>query len=310
MFIINPDPYSLPAYRIGPFRTSDIGVNHSLPDSDLIDDYFRERFNGRDYFYTYNGRSAISLALEYLNPSADEVVTILTTSGNFYISSCVTNEIEKFCRWSREIVPETRIILVNHEFGYPFTEWSPLMDTGLPIIEDCAGSFFSTDRDHTIGRIGDFVIYSFPKMFPMQIGGLLVSSKELKGIGNNKMSGPLLRHIKNALSHYIPDRDIIIGQRLKNYQYLKEKFFSLGFSERFRFEKDVIPNVFMFRTESSKLNLPELKTFFWAHGVQCSVFYGEEAFFIPCHQALIETDLDYFFEVMKSFLKKRSNEVC
>ena len=48
----------------------------------------------------------------------------------------------------------------------------------MPIIEDCAGSFFSKDKKDTIGKIGDFVIYSFPKMFPLQIGGLLLSNQK------------------------------------------------------------------------------------------------------------------------------------
>ena len=167
MFIINPDPYSLPTYRIGPFRTIDLSVNHCLPESNLIDDYFNTRFNNREFIYTENGRKAINLALTSYNLEKDDVVTIITTSGNFYISGCVTSEIEKFCKWSREIKPETKILFVNHEFGYPIIELHKLKDYNLPIIEDCAGSFFSNDNNDTIGKTGDFVIYSFPKMFPL-----------------------------------------------------------------------------------------------------------------------------------------------
>ena len=131
VFIINPDPYSLPAYRIGPFRTIDLSVNHCLPDSDLIDEYFNERFRGRDFIYTENGRKAINIALASYNLKKDDVVTILTTSGNFYISGCVTIEIEKFCKWSRDIKPETKILFVNHEFGYPFIDLQKLKDYNI-----------------------------------------------------------------------------------------------------------------------------------------------------------------------------------
>ena len=93
MFVLNPDPYSLPCYRIGPFQTRDLAVNHTLPDSDLIDDYFRDRFLNKTYVYTENGRQAIHLALGYFNLKKEDVVTILTTSGNFYISGCVTKEV-------------------------------------------------------------------------------------------------------------------------------------------------------------------------------------------------------------------------
>ena len=67
MFVLNPDPYSLPCYRIGPFQTRDLSTNHSLPDSDLIDGYFEERFKNKEYVYTVNGRKAINLALIILN---------------------------------------------------------------------------------------------------------------------------------------------------------------------------------------------------------------------------------------------------
>jgi hypothetical protein len=59
----------------------------------------------------------------------------------------------------------------------------------------------------------------------------------------------------------------------------------------------------MFRTDLHSLDLPELKKHLYAHGIQCSVFYGEEAFFIPVHQALSEQDMDYFVEVFKSFIQ-------
>ncbi len=55
----------------------------------------------------------------------DDVVTILTTSGNFYISSCVTAEIEKFCKWDREITDQTKVIFVNHK-QEAYREWNHL----------------------------------------------------------------------------------------------------------------------------------------------------------------------------------------
>jgi hypothetical protein len=57
----------------------------------------------------------------------------------------------------------------------------------------------------------------------------------------------------------------------------------------------------MFKVPSEKIDLSMLKSHFYANGIQCSVFYGERTFFIPCHQHLEETDLDYFAEVMKGY---------
>lgn len=306
MFNINPDPYSLPTYRIGPFRTIDLSINHCLPDNDLIDDYFNERFTARNFIITENGRKAINIALSSYNLNKDDIVTILTTSGNFYISGCVTHEIEKFCKWSREILPDTKILFVNHEFGFPYVGLQKLQEYKLPIIEDCAGSFFSKDTNDSIGKTGDFIIYSFPKMFPLQIGGLLLSNLPGNIDKGNQIDLPGLRHIKNVLSDQIPHKEEIIQKRISNYKYLKYRFESIGFYERFSLEPGVVPGVFMFSTHKYQIDLPELKKYYWSHGVQCSIFYGEDAFFIPVHQSLSEQDLDYFFEILKSFVKKTS----
>lgn len=304
MFVLNPDPYSLPCYRIGPFQTRDLSMNHCLPHNDLIDDYFKNRFSKKDIVYTENGREAINIALKFYCLKKEDVVTIFTTTGNFYISSCVTNEIEKFCRWSRNIIPETKVIFVNHEFGYPYVDLRKLKNHKLPIIEDCAGSFFSQDENRDIGEVGDFVIYSFPKMFPLQIGGLLVSNLSICMDKINQIDATKLRYIKNVLSHYINSEEQIIRKRICNYNYLKNRFDLLGLKERFQSEQGIVPGVFMFRLNGQKINLTELKKFFYAHGIQCSVFYGEEAFYIPTHQAINEEDIEYFYEVMKEFINQ------
>ena len=80
---------------------------------------------------------------------------------------------------------------------------------------------------------------------------------------------------------------------------MKERFAELGFKERFPLAQGDVPGVFMFSTNGTGLNLAGLKKIFWDHGIQCSVFYGEEAFFIPCHHNLNEIDLLYFIELMK-----------
>lgn len=304
MFVINPDPYSLPSYRIGPFCTRDLSLNHILPDDDLIESYFAERFGTGNYLYTYNGRQAINTALGQFNLKPDDIVTILTTSGNYYISSCVTIEIEKYCKWSREIVPGTRVLFVNHEFGYPYPEMKHLRDLNLPVIEDCAGSFFSSDKENKIGKTGDFVIYSFPKMFPIQVGGILVARDKIKDIQVTDQQPVFVRYVKNVLSRYIKDKDFIVGQRIANYMTLRNMFDTLGLPERFVLAEGNVPGVFMFNTDNYNIDLPELRKHFWGHGIQSSVFYGEHAYFIPVHQALTAHDLEYFYEVMKSFLKK------
>ena len=49
----------------------------------------------------------------------------------------------------------------------------------------------------------------------------------------------------------------------------------------------------------------KLKIFMQSNGVESSIFYGEDAFFIPVHQNLKDLDLDYFVTLIEYFVKER-----
>jgi len=301
MFIINPDPYSTPSYRIGPFITSDITNNSKLPESNAIDHYFTERFGDQRFAYTENGREAINIALSYYKLSRNDIVTILTTSNNFYISGCVTTEIERFCQWNREIVPETKVIFVNHEFGYIYPEMEHLASLGIPIIEDCCPSFFSEDAEKRAGKYGDFAVYSFSKIFPIQLGGLLVNNNNLI-TGNSAIEPGILSYIKKVISHQIIHEYKLLDKRACIFQYAVERFKQIGFTERFKWNKLTVPYALLLNNNKIVHDLPALKNYLWRHGIHSSVFYGEDAFFLPCHQNLTETDVDYFLAVTRAFI--------
>jgi hypothetical protein len=158
MFVFNPDKYMLPDYKISPFSARDIALNFKLFHDDSIDievaqNYLNHKIKNK-YELTINGKEGIHLALKSFNLQKADVITILTTSQNYYISSCVTKEIEKFCKWNREILPETKILFVNHEFGTIYPHMDELVVTGLPIIEDCCTTFFSQDEKGLVGKNG------------------------------------------------------------------------------------------------------------------------------------------------------------
>jgi dTDP-4-amino-4,6-dideoxygalactose transaminase len=157
------------------------------------------------------------------------------------------------------------------------------------------------DKNNSIGKIGDYVIYSFPKIFPVQFGGLLVSGNKKINQEKSVISAELKKNLKNTISNYIINKEKIIEKRIRNYNFLKNQFAKLNITPRFSLTKGCVPGVFMFCIEDKNTNLQNLKTYFYSHGIQCSVFYGEHAFFIPCHQNLKTNDLIYFVEVYKSF---------
>jgi dTDP-4-amino-4,6-dideoxygalactose transaminase len=270
-----------------------------LPFSARIDDYFRQRFSGRRFMYCESGRQAIHLALRALGLDRQDVVTILTTTGNFYISGCVTREIEKFCRWSREIEPQTKALLVNHEFGFAYEELRALRRFNVPIIEDAAHAFASNNREQSVGQVGDFVVYSLPKFFPIQTGGLLVFNE--RHTIDEPLSPSAKGYAQKVLSAHIDNLTDALKKRRENYHALGTRFQQLGCSARFQLSESSVPGVFMFQTPAGA-DLPALKTFVQNHGIESSVFYGEQAFFVPVHERLAPADREYFAQVVRAFL--------
>ena len=305
MLILHPDPFLLPAYRISPFTTEFVSRNHLLPDADATA-YLDKRFGAGRWQITRTGREALQLALEALDLQKEDTVTIFTSSNNFYISSCVTNEISRCCNWSRENADSASAVLINHEFGYPDPKLAAVASGNTPLIEDCCTTFFTHTESDQLGKTGDFSIYSFPKFFPMQLGGLLITNTNRFEAGASSITSEEYQYVMRGLAYGIAQSDQWLLQRARVWEALKINFSELGFIPRFPETTGVVPSVFLFRTADGnrKIDYPALKAYYTKHGVQCSVFYGEEAFFLPAHQFLSETDVQYFAAIMESFLKQ------
>ena len=89
------------------------------------------------------------------------------------------------------------------------------------------------------------------------------------------------------------------------FDYGIEQFIKLGFVERFERNTLTVPSAMMLNNNGIIKDLSALKTHLWNHGIQSSVFYGEDSFFIPNHQRLSEEDLQYFFSVISHFITKK-----
>jgi hypothetical protein len=266
-------------------------------------DHLDRCFRGRRWRFTECGKEGIALALKALMLRPDECVTIFTTTGNLYVSGCVTREIEKVCQWSREIKENTAALFVIHEFGYPHRKLADLRRFGLPIIEDACHSFLADTEAGDMGRVGDFIVFSLPKVFPLQMGGILSYEPRYEIETRVRRGGGLEDHFAAVMSHYIPTLDDARHQRWKNYNYLVDSFANLGCGPRFEMLPNDVPGVFMFMVPE-QIDLSGMKEYGWRHGIECSVFYGERAFFIPVHQRLRQADLDYFHTVFSSFIRR------
>lgn len=301
-FVLHPDPFYAPSYRISPFRTEDVARNLCLPPSTAAEQALDQRFAARRWCFTECGKEGIALALQALNLKPDDCVTILTTTGNLYISGCVTREIEKVCEWSRQMQPNTAALFVNHEFGFPYRDLADLRRHGLPIIEDACHSYLADTPGQDMGRVGDFIVFSLPKVYPLQMGGLLFYNPRYELRSRVPTGSELGSYLGAVMSQYLPQLEQAALDRRANHHALARRFSALGCEPRFELLEHDVPGVFIFNLPAGA-DPATMKRHGWAHGIECSVFYGENAFFIPVHQRLCEADLDYFYTVFSSFLQ-------
>jgi dTDP-4-amino-4,6-dideoxygalactose transaminase len=138
------------------------------------------------------------------------------------------------------------------------------------------------------------------KMFPMQSGGLLYAKD--KTIIQSELSIAEIKYYKSCFRYYnLKKEEEIIQKRINNYFALSQIFENYGFNVKFPLKPKETPGAFVFSV--SDVNLDKLKIFMQRQGIECSVFYGEEAFYIPCHQNMDNRNIDYIETLIKTFLK-------
>lgn len=301
--LMNP-PYYLPKIDLSPFDNASLSSKFDV--SANADEELKKRFSGRPFTYFPAGKYALYAILKHLNLAREDEVFISTTTGSPYISSCVTTAIEAVCNWNRQLSDKTKAILVIHEFGFINPEVKQLKELvkqkNIILIEDCAYAWKSGQA----GQFGDYVIYSLPKFFPMQYGGLLLGvelSDELMWSFFRCLDVGKREIIRKQLPFYLKDEDIICRQRIENYQYLENLFKEEGYETLFSLSAEETPAVFIL-----KLSRPGLANKISSRcdyfGIECGIFHHNDAVFLPCHQNLSQPHLDYIFGVVKAGLRK------
>lgn len=252
----------------------------------------------RDYLFTRSGRDGLDLILSELRLAETDVVTILPSLGNFYVSSCVTKTIEKHCRWSMRLEAETKVALVIHEWGIPHPQIDKICQLGVPVIEDCAYALASTCNGNRVGLKGQYAVYSLPKFFAINFGGIVCGMQNQgKSIADMEESY-LLRGINSSGAV-----EGIAATRISNWLQLKKLFSTIEISPYFELSRGVIPGVFMFSVPSN-IDADLVKLEYQKHNVECSVYYGSQAVYIPCHQNLGLGSMEYLFRIFESFISR------
>ncbi|MEO6902176.1 MAG: DegT/DnrJ/EryC1/StrS family aminotransferase, partial [Bacteroidia bacterium] len=131
-----------------------------------------------DYLFFEDGKKAINYIMSELGMNREDEVAILTTSDSSFVSSCVTCNIFNYSKISRTINSNTKLIYVIHEFGFPFEDIENIAiyakNNNIILVEDSAHSMDSYVNGKRLGSFGNYAIFSLPKTFPINRGGLLV----------------------------------------------------------------------------------------------------------------------------------------
>src|SRR5262249_42281021 len=119
------------------------------------------------------GRWLFSAVLASLNLSRTDEVAILTTTGDTYVSICVSVPAFNFCRISRVVTEATKVVVVIHEFGYAFPDIAARTEEwrarGLIVIEDCAHVVGLPVGGPLVGSFGDYAFFSLSKILPTPV---------------------------------------------------------------------------------------------------------------------------------------------
>jgi len=186
-------------------------------------------FRSRSLAFLPNGKKAISVILSALDLQPYDEIYITNSSGQTYISSCVTCTIFNYCQPTRVFTDSTRAILIIHEYGVPHPRTFELIAEGkkreIPVIEDCAHTYDSqADNGQCVGTLGDYTIYSLPKIFPVISGGIL-SGKKIPPFILNSYEESQAKEAERGFQRYGPFLQYFSQRRKQNFSAL-EKFFS------------------------------------------------------------------------------------
>lgn len=125
----------------------------------------------------------------------------------------------------RRVTGRTRCVYVTHYFGWPQpveTLVEFCRSRGIRVIEDCALSLFSDPQGHPLGRLGDAVIYSFPKSLAVPDGGALTVPADEAWEGDLGQK-PLLRSTANAMLPLVKRSVLRLCDRVGVYRLLPEQ---------------------------------------------------------------------------------------
>ncbi len=293
-YYINPDPYYTPKISIGPFSLKNIKSAPKQADLKVL------KHLGENLVFTSSGKHAIRLALEHLSAKKTNVVGIVTTSGNSYVSKCVTETISEYCDWKMfDKSGKVDFLFVIHEFGALYSKESmdDLRILNIPIVNDFAYSFLSLFMSRRTDFASEINLTSLPKSFDINYGGIIHLPKSKIEYVDQELKKSILEIVSMEFNTDAIQENIT--SRKQNREFYKKVLSGYGYKIVWD-EEEICPGVCMM-TPLRSTNLQELKIFLQRNGIECSVFYGEDILFVPVHHFMTQRELEYVCFMIGAF---------
>lgn len=247
--------------------------------------------------FTANGRSAMEVLFQHLRLRREDEVWVTTTFDYPNVSSCVTCTIFNHCKPSRVLTPATRAVLMIHEFGVLHPRRDEIASfckgAGIPLIEDCAHSFLSTDEfGRLVGSTGDWTILSFPKFYPVHAGGMLLGHEDPGG----KESLPASAYSDIAIASGLQDQtDYYAGLRKSIARRLALGVLNLGMRSLYDpGDEGTVGWFFPVDTPDARAYSEALR----ARQVECGIWHGSNVIVLPLHQYLTRGEEEYMLQAL------------
>lgn len=255
-----------------------------------------QRFGSEACQFFSLGRIALDRLLFHLRLCRDDELWIVTTFDLPNVSSCVTCTVFNHCRPSRLLTEKTKAILVIHEFGVPHPDLLELAalakSRGIPLIEDCAHTVDSWRDQCLVGTVGNWTILSFPKVFPVTNGGVLLGP--VIDYASTSTETHNIRTIQESVAPHLPQIAEYSKRRRAAFRELTRIAERHRLQPLFEVTDAIAPWFFPIRTSHWAESLNRAA----AASIDCAHWHGSDLIVLPCHQFLGQRE----FQVIDEFL--------
>lgn len=249
----------------------------------------------------YDGKEALKFMLESLSLVREDEIMVSTTFDYPNVSSCVTSTIFNYCKPSRVLTPFTKAVLIIHEFGVYNEATQSLKkeceSRNIPLIEDLAHSVLVKHKSGIkAGDLGDWVILSFSKLFPIINGGMLVGARFGNLPNTNKYEKILdqLGHVDDLWQEI----EHIAKARMNIFQLYEKKLKVFQLKSIVKMSDIEFPWFFPLEVKKPERFMEWLRS----QGVDAGLWHGSNVVVMPLHQYLNVEDIDYIVNRIELFV--------